>query len=440
MGKNFDMTDRSQPAHLAQPEQPAKFNPAYAYFVAGLLAVVYTFNFLDRQVLSILQELIKKELNLSDSQLGKLAGLNFAVVYTTLGLPVAWLADRGNRVRIIAIACAIWSVCTVATGKATSYLQLVLLRMGVATGEAGGSPPSYSLIADYFPPAKRGTALAIYSLGVPFGMLLGSAAGAWVAEHYGWRMAFVAVGTPGILMAVVLWLAIREPKRGQMDAFAAGQTKHAETPSILDAIKAYIKNRTLLLTALSSGSSSFVGYAMLAWGPSFLIRVKGMSQLEIAMYYSFVSGIAMAFGTFGSGWLVDRWSRRNRRAYALVPAIAFLVTIPFFVGMIYAPSWQLALACLAVPSLLNNMYLAPAITVVQNEVSPSQRTMASAILLFVLNLIGLGFGPWYVGALSDHLLPEFGKDSLRYAMLGLLPFIVLTVFSHVAASRSIKRD
>jgi sugar phosphate permease len=225
-----------------------------------------------------------------------------------------------------------------------------------------------------------------------------------------------------------------------MDAFAPGQTKHAETPSIFDAIKAYIKNRTLLLTALSSGCSSFVGYAMLAWGPSFLIRVKGMSQLEIAMYYSFVSGIAMAFGTFGAGWLVDRWSRSNRRAYALVPAIAFLTTIPFFVGMIFAPGWQLALACLAVPSLLNNMYLAPAITVVQNEVSPSQRTMASAILLFVLNLIGLGFGPWYVGALSDHLLPEYGKDSLRYAMLGLLPFIVLTVFAHVAASRSIKRD
>ena len=430
------MTDHPQPTHVAQT---APFNPAYAYFVAILLAVVYTFNFLDRQVLSILQELIKKELNLTDSQLGRLAGLNFAVVYTTLGLPVAWLADRGNRVRIISIACAIWSACTVATGKATSYMELALLRMGVATGEAGGSPPSYSLIADYFPAEKRGTALAIYSLGVPFGMLLGSAAGAWTAEHYGWRMAFVAVGAPGLVMAVVLWLAIREPKRGQMDAFAPGQTKHAETPSILEAIKAYIKDRTLLLTALSSGCSSFVGYAMLAWGPSFLIRVKDMSQLEIALYYSFVSGIAMAFGTFGAGWLVDRWGRRNKRAYALVPAIAFLTTIPFFVGMIYAPSWQLALACLAVPSLLNNMYLAPAITVVQNGVSPSQRTMASAILLFVLNLIGLGLGPWYVGALSDHLLPEFGKDSLRLAMLGLLPFIVLTVFAHLAAARSIKR-
>jgi predicted MFS family arabinose efflux permease len=369
-----------------------------------------------------------------------LAGLNFAVVYTTLGLPVAWLADRGNRVRIISIACAIWSACTVLTGKATSYMELALLRMGVATGEAGGSPPSYSLIADYFPAEKRGKALAVYSLGVPFGMLLGSAAGAWTAEHYGWRMAFVAVGAPGLVMAVVLWLAIREPKRGQMDALAPGQTKHAETPSILDAIKAYVKDRTLLLTALSSGCSSFVGYAMLAWGPSFLTRVKGMSQMEIAMYYSFVSGIAMGFGTFGAGWLVDRWGRRNKRAYALVPAIAFLTTIPFFIGMIYAPTWPIALAFLAVPSLLNNMYLAPAITVVQNGVSPSQRTMASAILLFVLNLIGLGLGPWYVGALSDHLLPEYGKASLQLAMLGLLPFIVLTVLAHVAAARSIKRE
>jgi MFS family permease len=424
----------------SQSAQTAKFNPAYAYFVAILLAVVYTFNFLDRQVLAILQESIRKDLNLSDTQLGMLTGLNFAIVYTTLGLPVAWLADRGNRVRIIAVACGIWSICTAATGRASDFLQLALLRMGVATGEAGGSPPSYSLIADYFPAEKRGTALAIYSLGVPFGMLVGSAAGAWTAEHYGWRMAFVAVGAPGILMAVIAWLFIREPKRGQMDAFASGQTKHADSPSILDAIKSYVKNPTLLLTALSSGSSAFVGYAMLNWGPSFLIRAKGMSQLEIAMYYSFVSGIAMAFGTFGSGWLVDRWSRRNKRAYALVPAIAFAITIPFFVAMIYAPTWQIALLCLAVPSLLNNMYLAPAITVVQNAVSPSQRTMASAILLFVLNLIGLGLGPVYVGKLSDHFKPEYGNDSLRVAMLALLPFIVLTVFAHFAASRTIKRD
>jgi MFS family permease len=429
------MTESHQP-----DSHRAKFNPAYAYFVAILLAVVYTFNFLDRQVLSILQELIKKELNLTDSQLGRLAGLNFAVVYTTLGLPVAWLADRGNRVRIIAIACAVWSVCTAATGKATNFMQLALLRMGVATGEAGGSPPSYSLIADYFPPEKRGTALAIYSLGVPFGMLLGSAAGAWTADHYGWRVAFIAVGTPGIVLALVLWLAIREPKRGQMDAFAKGETKHADSPSIIDAIKSYVTTPTLLLTALSSGSSAFVGYAMLAWAPSFLIRVDGMTQMEIAQYYSFVSGIAMAIGTFGSGWIVDRWSSRNKRAYALVPAIAFIITIPFFLGVIYAPGWPLALACLAVPSLLNNMYLAPAITVVQNGVSPSQRTMASAILLFVLNLIGLGLGPWYVGALSDYFKPEYGNESLRWALLGLLPFIVLTVIAHFAASRTIKRD
>jgi MFS family permease len=427
------MTDQPQPAQ-------AKFNPGYAYFVAILLAIVYTFNFLDRQVLAILQESIRKDLNLSDTQLGMLTGLNFAIVYTTLGLPVAWLADRGNRVRIIAVACGIWSICTAATGRASDFVQLALLRMGVATGEAGGSPPSYSLIADYFPAEKRGTALAIYSLGVPFGMLVGSAAGAWTAEHYGWRMAFVAVGAPGILLAVIAWLVIREPKRGQMDAFVSGQTKHADSPSILEAIKSYVSNPTLLLTALSSGSSAFVGYAMLNWGPSFLIRVKGMSQLEIALYYSFVSGIAMALGTFGSGWLVDRWSRRNKRAYALVPAIAFAITIPFFVAMIYAPSWQVALLCLAVPSLLNNMYLAPAITVVQNAVSPSQRTMASAILLFVLNLIGLGLGPVYVGKLSDHFKPEYGNDSLRLAMLALLPFIFLTVFAHVAASRTIKRD
>jgi MFS family permease len=424
------MTDRT-------PSSAAEFKPAYAYFVALLLALLYTFNFLDRQVLSILQESIKKDLGFTDTQLGLLSGLNFAIVYTTLGLPVAWLADRGNRVRIIGVACTIWSVCTVASGYATNFFQLALARMGVAAGEAGGSPPSYSLIADYFPPSKRGTALAIYSLGVPFGMLVGSAAGAWTAQHYGWRIAFIAVGAPGIFLGLLAWLVIREPQRGQMDA--AG-VMHHENPSIVQSVVAFAKNKTLRLTALSSGSSAFVGYAMLAWGPSFLIRVKGMTNGEIALYYSFVSGIAMAFGTFGSGWIVDRWSRSNKRAYALVPATAFALTIPFFVAMIYAPSWQLALACLAVPSLLNNMYLAPAITVVQNAAPPAQRTMASAILLFVLNLIGLGLGPLYVGKVSDLLQPTYGNDSLRWAMLGLLPFIFLAIASHIWASRSIKRD
>lgn len=424
------MTDRT-------PSSAAEFKPAYAYFVALLLALLYTFNFLDRQVLSILQESIKKDLGFTDTQLGLLSGLNFAIVYTTLGLPVAWLADRGNRVRIIGVACTIWSVCTVASGYATNFFQLALARMGVAAGEAGGSPPSYSLIADYFPPSKRGTALAIYSLGVPFGMLVGSAAGAWTAQHYGWRIAFIAVGAPGIFLGLLAWLVIREPQRGQMDA--AGVIHH-ENPSIVESVVAFAKNKTLRLTALSSGSSAFVGYAMLAWGPSFLIRVKGMTNGEIALYYSFVSGIAMAFGTFGSGWIVDRWSRSNKRAYALVPATAFALTIPFFVAMIFAPSWQLALACLAVPSLLNNMYLAPAITVVQNAAPPAQRTMASAILLFVLNLIGLGLGPLYVGKVSDLLKPTYGDDSLRWAMFGLLPFIFLAIAAHIVASRSIKRD
>jgi len=420
--------------------QLAKVSGRYPYFVAGFLALIYTFNFLDRQILSILQEPMRKELGLSDTQLGILSGLTFALFYTVFGIPIAWLADRSNRVRIIAVACGIWSFFSAACGFAGSFVQLALCRIGVATGEAGGSPPSYSLIADYFPPQKRGTGLAIYSLGVPFGSLIGSAAGGWVAATYGWRMTFYAVGLPGLVLAVLAWIIIREPQRGRLDVLAAGAHAHDPSPPLLEAIATFFRNKTLALTALSSGCSAFVGYAMLHWAPSFLIRVKHMTLKEIALYYSFVMGISMAFGTFGSGWMVDRLSRRNKRAYALLPATAFAVTIPFFIGLVWAPTWPIALAFLAVPSLLNNMYLAPAITVVQNAAPPAQRTISSAILLFVLNLVGLGGGPLYIGMVSDHFKPTYGDDALKIAMLALLPFILVTVGAHIAAARSIKRD
>lgn len=412
----------------------------YSYFVVCVLAVVYTFNFLDRQLMSILQESIRADLHLTDTQLGMVTGLAFAVVYTVLGVPIAWLADRTHRVRIIATACAVWSLFSTACGLAVSFPTLALARLGVGLGEAGGSPPSYSVIADYFPPQRRGVGLAIYSLGVPLGTMVGSAAGAWIDKAYGWRMAFFAVGAPGVLLALLVLILVREPPRGRFDAKAAGASVHAASLPLLKTIGLFFTNRTLTLTALSSGLSAFCGYAMLNWTPSFLIRIRHMERGEIAIYFSLLVGITGVIGTFGSGWLVDRFARFNRRAYALVPMAAFTISLPFFVLFVSAPTWPLALCFLAAPALLNNMYLAPALTVIQNAVPPAQRGTSSAILLFVLNLIGLGGGPVFVGWASDLFKPAYGILSLQMALYALAPFYLLTILAHYAASRSIRRD
>lgn len=418
------------------PVAKAPGGTAYSYLVVGILMLVYIFNFLDRQIMSILAIPIRTDLNLSDTQLGMLTGLAFAIFYTTLGIPVAWLADRAKRTWIIATACAVWSVFTALCGTAQNFWQLLLFRIGVGAGEAGGSPPSYSLISDYFPPRQRGTALAIYSLGVPLGSALGTALGGFVAAEYGWRTAFMAVGIPGIALALLLLIVVREPKRGGMDRLAEGAQAHPPSPPIWAAIGGFISNRTLVLTALSSGLSAFVGYAMLTWPPQFLTRVQGMTLQEIGLWYAIVTGLASAIGTFGSGWLVDKLGARSPRFYAYVPAIAFAASFPFYFGFLFAPTWQISLLFLAVPSLVNNMYLAPALAVVQNAAPPSQRTVSGALLLFVLNLIGLGGGPVYVGMVSDALAEEYGTASITWGLVALLPFVLIVVGSHILAARS----
>ncbi|WP_395670280.1 spinster family MFS transporter [Phenylobacterium sp.] len=411
---------------------------AYSYLVAWLLAVVYTLNFLDRQIVAILAEPIRKDLNLTDTQLGLLGGIAFAAFYTTFGLPVAWLADRAKRVWIISGACALWSLFTALCGTATNFVQLALFRMGVGIGEAGGSPPSYSLISDYFPPEKRGTALAIYSLGVPAGSMLGAFAAGRIAEAHGWRTAFFAMGVPGIILGVVLLLVIREPKRGAYDVPGAANDEPA--PPLLQAISGFFRQRTLTLTAISSGLSAFVGYAGLAWNAPYLIRAKGMTLVEVANYYSIVLGITGMVGTIAAGWLVDRLAPRDRRWFAWVPAIAFTITLPFWFGIVWAPTWPIALAFIAIPCLLNNMFLAPALAVVQNAAKPAQRTISGALLLFVMNLIGLGLGPVYVGRISDMAKAEYGAQSLSVGFLALIPMVVLTIACHLATASSIRKD
>ncbi len=416
-----------------------KAESRYRYVVAVLLALVYTFNFMDRQIIGTLTESIRKDLGFSDTQMGLLGGLTFAVFYTTFGLPVAWLCDRFKRIWIMAAACTTWSIFTASCGLASTFPQLAFARMMVGVGEAGGSPPSYSLISDYYPPKDRGTGLAIYSLGVPAGTMLGVALGAGVAATYGWRAAFFAVGLPGVVLALLMLLIIREPKRGGLDPVADGAS-HAAAPPATEVIKAFLTNRTLLLTAISAGLSAFVGYAMLNWNAAMLIRVKGMTLKEVSAYYALVVGLTGLIGTFASGWMADKLSVLDRRWYSRIPAIAFTVSLPALAGLVWAPTWPIALLFLAVPALLNNMYLAPALAVVQNAVPPGQRTMAGAILLFILNLIGLGGGPLYLGRISDLAKPHYGNQSLMVGYAALAPVIVIVIIMHLVTANSIARD
>lgn len=410
------------------------------HVVVWLLAIVYTFNFVDRQIMSVLQEPIRHEMGLSDTQLGMLTGLTFALFYTTCGIPIAWLSDRWRRVWIMAAACGIWSMFTIACGMARNFTELATARVMVGMGEAGGSPPAYSLLSDYFPPGERGRALGIYSLGVPAGSALGVAAGGWIAANYSWHAAFVAVGLPGLFLALLL-LLIREPERGALDGTADRVALAAKrTLNPWQEFFAFFTNRTLLLLSISSGLSAFLNYATLSWNPSLLERVKGMSLTEIAGYYSIVLGVAGAAGTFGAGWLVDRLGRKDGRWYSWVPALAFACAIPALAGIVWAPTWQLALGFVAIVVLLNSTYLAPALTLVQNATPPSRRTLAGATLLFMLNLIGLAGGPVYVGYISDIAKPHFGNHSLLAGYAALGPVILATIVAHLLVARSIRLE
>lgn len=414
------MTDDTIDAGAATPTPRRS---TYRYYVVAVLVLIYAVNFLDRQIMAILVAPIGKDLNLSDTQLGMLSGVAFALFYATLGLPIARLADRYNRVRIIAISCAIWSGFTICCGMAGNFLQLAAARVGVGIGEAGGSPPSYSIIADYFPPQERGYAMSLYSLGIPLGITLGTAFGAVVANAYGWRVAFFAAGAPGVVLAVLLLTTVREPLRGGLDTL---KPAHKDS-SLLKSLRAFFSDPVLRSTALSAGLSAFCGYGATAWAPAYLIRTMGMTLPEVALWYSLINGVAMATGIFLSGWVADRWARTNPGAYALMPGLGLLATIPFFIGFLLAPSWPLALALFVVPGLTFSMYLAPALSVIQNAVHPSERSTSGAILLLMINLIGLSGGPFLVGWVSDHLAPSFGTGSLRFGLAALIPAIVLAV-------------
>lgn len=389
------------------------------------LTFVYVLNFLDRQLLGILAKPIQDSLHITDGQLGLIGGLYFAFFYCFIAIPVGWFADRTNRVTVVSLACAIWSGATIACGLAATFPQLVVARMTVGFGEAGGVPPSYAIITDTFPPGKRGTALSIYNLGPPIGAAIGIAFGASIAAAFDWRDAFIAIGGVGVVTAVAVRLLIREPARGALDD--AATTRLADAVPFWRTVAMFFTNPVLLLASVGSGATQFVTYGLGNFAVLFLIREKGMTLNQIALWYAIAVALGMGGGMLISGRVIDRLIKRSRQVYAIGPAVSLAIALPFYVAFVWAPTWPLALVLLTVVMLLNYFYLSASVALVQEEVRPDQRVLSGALLLLVMNFIGLGLGPTYVGAASDYFRAHGSAHSLQVALYTLAPAYLVAI-------------
>jgi MFS family permease len=407
------------------------------YYAVGLLTVVYTFNFIDRQLLAILQESIKLDLSLSDSQLGLLTGFAFAVFYVTAGIPIARWADRSNRRNIVALAVGTWSVMTAISGLSQHYWQLLLARIGVGVGEAGGSPPAHSIISDIFPPHKRASALAFYSTGVNVGILFGFLFGGWLNELFDWRVAFMVVGIPGILLALVVRTTLAEPVRG----LAENKTVTAAAVPFASVLSLLWSRLSFRHMAMGAALNAFAGYSTSSWTASFMIRSHNMTTGELGTWLALIMGLGGAFGVFFGGVLADKLAVRDTRWHMWLPALTGTICVPFMIAVYLVNGPYQALVLSVVPGVLFNVYLGNTLSMTHGLVGLRMRALASAVLFFILNMIGLGMGPWVVGFLSDQMAASLGVESLRYAMLYTLPAAMLWSVCHFyLASRSLKDE
>ena len=389
----------------------AEVSNLYRNYVLVMLTLVYVFNFIDRQVLVILQEPIKKELHLSDTQLALLSGFAFAIFYVTLGIPIASMADKRSRRNTVAISLGLWSIMTACSGLARNFVQLLLARIGVGVGEAGGSPPAHAMISDYFPPEKRSTALSIYSAGIYLGILIGFLMGGYLNHHLGWRMAFVAVGIPGIVFALLFYTTVKEPKRGATDVDVV-----KEPHSFAEVLKVLYSSKTFVCLAFASALNVFCIYGMMNWVPSFLQRLHGLTTGQVGTSLGLILGVGGGVGSFAGGWLTDRFGRQDKRRYLTIPGYAILISIPCAAGALFFQDTYLSVTCIGLVALLQSTYLGPALSVSHSLVPASMRALTSAVFFMVINLIGLGMGPLVVGLVSDWLKPSLGAGSLRWAM------------------------
>jgi len=390
--------------------------------------------------MGMLLQPIKLELGASDTQMGFLVGLTFAVFYATLGMPIAMLADRTNRRNIITAAITIWSGMTVLCGYAANFMQLALARVGVAVGEAGSTPPSHSIISDLFAPETRGTAMGVFALGVNIGLLLAYLVGGWLSENIGWRMTFVAVGLPGLLIAALLYFTVSEPKRGASETAKGGSTSDDKAPAFRTVAAYMWRVRSTRHLAIGAALAGFIGYGFTLWMPAFLMRSHGLSPTDVGLILALMTGLIGAMGTFTAGRLADVLSRRDERWRAWLVAAGKGGYVPFLAGVFIVDDLQTALILYIVPAFFGGFYLAPTFALIQSLVSLRMRALASSITLFILNIIGMGFGPQLVGIMSDWFAPEYGQHSLRMALLVLSFLNLWCAYHYLTAARTLRAD
>jgi MFS family permease len=417
----------------SSPAPSPPFSAGYRAAVLAMLVVVYTFNFLDRQILSILAPAIAADLKLDDAQLGLMGGLAFALFYTALGVPVGALADRTSRTWIMTGALAMWSGFTALCGAATGFWSLFLARVGVGVGEAGGAAPAYSLIADYFPAHQRARATAVYAFGIPIGTACGYLFGGLIAHAFNWRVSFIAIGLAGVALALPFRLLVKEPPRGPAQA---------QRPGVGAVLRLLAGKKSFWLLAFGAASASICGYGVSFWIPTFLKRSLHMADLDRAWFsagFYLIGGIA---GIWASGLLGDRLGAQAKRpgVYALIPSVTFVIAMPLFFLAASTPWMPLTFALLALMTGLSLAWIAPLATAVQRLVPARMRSTGMAMFLFINNLLGLGLGTYYFGAMSTLLKPHFGAESLRYAMYSGVAFYVVAVGLFILASRTLKDD
>lgn len=410
------------------------------HFGLALLALVYIFSYIDRQAIAVLIEPIKREFAVSDTDIGMLSGLAFAVLYAGIGVPVGKLADRGNRRNIVALCCGLWSLATMACGVSLQFWQLLLARMGVAVGEAGGMAPSVSLVSDMYPPERRSLMLSVFMLGPNLGVLVGLAAGGWIAQTHGWRAAFLFFGAPGLVLALLVRLCVREPRRGAFDLAPAVAPSSRTLWAQLRHLWSIRALRCLCFACATAGIASY-GYGI--WAATFLVRTYGLSLAQAGFTFGVVSGVGAIAGALFSGALCDRLTVRDRRWQIALPMAGVALSIPAVLAFLLSPSTAAWTAgALNVPhamvyallfSFFASWFPALSYSAVSQMVAPNERGTAASLVNLFLTLFGVGLGPLLTGVLSDHFTPVYGHDALRYALACTMAVLLVTVAFYATA-------
>ena len=429
-GSRHDVAPREGTWHSSRP---------YRAYVLALLIAVGIVGWVDRNLFAVLLQSIKVEFALSDTMLGLLGGVAFGVFYATLGLPVAWLADRYERRTLLAGALALWSAFTAALSLATGAVSLFVTRVAVGIGEAGGSPPSVSLVADYFPRERRAFALGMLYLYIPCGFVVGYLGGGWLAEHVGWRTACLVLGLPGVALAVVVRLTLREPPRGAAD----GRLGAGPAPALLDTLRFFLSRPALRHIPLGGAAHGAGAFAAAIWLPAYFMRTFEMSSTTAGAWLALAYGLGGGLGVFCGGWLADRIVShlRDERWYALWPVALLVVSVPATLALYLAASPAVAVAALLAWAFLGHAFLGPVAALLQNLAGPSRRAVAAAFYLFLVNLVSMGLGPLAVGLLSDTFAGQLGADALRYALLAIVTATTLLAALHfLLAARALRSE